>query len=170
VPHLPAPAGLSRAAGARFLKLFPASALGPGYVQGLLGPYPQLELVVVGGVMSANLLEYLRAGAIGAGVGARAGGREADGFAGAAEEARRLRDVLEGTAKPVASRRRSCIVALLRRERHGAGGGRAGQDAGTGGGPTLANFPEAEPCQQCSDLAGLEHRHRGHDAYATRMA
>lgn len=59
----------ARAAGARFIKLFPASDLSPEYVRALLGPYPDLELLVVGGVGSHNLAPYLAAGAIGAGVG-----------------------------------------------------------------------------------------------------
>ncbi len=59
----------ARAAGARFIKLFPASDVSPDYVKALLGPYPDLELLVVGGVGSHNLAPYLAAGAIGAGVG-----------------------------------------------------------------------------------------------------
>lgn len=70
----------AREAGARFIKLFPASTLGPGYVKQLLGPYPDLELLAVGGIGSANLREYLEAGALGAGVGGalavRGGGTE----------------------------------------------------------------------------------------------
>lgn len=81
----------AREAGARFIKLFPASAVGPDYVKALLGPYPDLELLAVGGVGSANLAPYLGAGAIGAGVGgALASGSPDDGFASAAAEAREL--------------------------------------------------------------------------------
>src|SRR5690606_8029418 len=40
----------ARTAGARFLKLFPAASLGPGYVRQLLGPYPDIEIFAVGGV------------------------------------------------------------------------------------------------------------------------
>lgn len=82
----------AHAAGARFLKLFPAAALGPGYVKQLLGPYPDLELFAVGGVNSANVAQFVAAGAIGAGVGGalvQRGGR-ADGFAAARREAREL--------------------------------------------------------------------------------
>lgn len=86
----------AREAGARFIKLFPASAVGPDYVKALLGPYPDLELLAVGGVGSANLAPYLRAGAIGAGVGgALASGSPDDGFAAAAAEARALVNLLD---------------------------------------------------------------------------
>lgn len=59
----------ARGAGARFIKLFPVTDVSPDYVKALLGPYPDLELLVVGGVGSHNLAPYLAAGAIGAGVG-----------------------------------------------------------------------------------------------------
>jgi len=79
------------AAGGRFVKLFPASALGPAYLRALRGPYPTLEVVAVGGVGSANLAAYLEAGAVGAGVGgALSGGSAADGFAAASAEAAAL--------------------------------------------------------------------------------
>lgn len=57
------------AAGARFLKLFPARVLGSGYVKQALGPCPDPELFVVGGTSSSNVGLFLRAGALGAGVG-----------------------------------------------------------------------------------------------------
>lgn len=91
----------AREAGATFIKLFPAAPLGPGYVKALLGPYPDLEILVVGGIGSANLATYLQAGALGAGVGgALAGGDAADGFASAAAEARTLVTMLEPTRGP----------------------------------------------------------------------
>src|SRR5690606_26153488 len=55
----------ARAAGATFLKLFPAGVLGPAYVRQLLGPYPDLELFAVGGISSANAAEFMSAGAAG---------------------------------------------------------------------------------------------------------
>lgn len=86
----------AREAGATLVKLFPASTLGPGYVKALLGPYPDLEVLVVGGVGSANLAPYLEAGALGAGVGgALAAGDVGDGFAAAAAEARALISLLD---------------------------------------------------------------------------
>ncbi len=83
-------------AGARFLKLFPAGVLGPNYVKQLLGPFPDLELFVVGGVGSSNVREFLEAGAVGAGVGGALSARDGrrDGFAAARDEATKLTSVL----------------------------------------------------------------------------
>lgn len=84
----------ARDLGATFIKLFPASILGPQYVSALLGPMPDLELLAVGGISSANLGDYLRAGALGAGVG---GGLVASGggnLAAARDEAERLTELL----------------------------------------------------------------------------
>jgi 2-dehydro-3-deoxyphosphogluconate aldolase / (4S)-4-hydroxy-2-oxoglutarate aldolase len=87
----PTEIALARGAGSRFIKLFPASAMGPKYVSALLGPYPDLELVAVGGIGSHNVDAYLRAGAFGAGVaGALASATDAGDFGEAADEARRL--------------------------------------------------------------------------------
>lgn len=91
------------AAGARFLKLFPAGVLGPGYVKQLLGPFPDLELFVVGGVSSGNVGEFLHAGAVGAGVGGALSAKDGrlDGFAAAREEATRLIDVIAASSTAV---------------------------------------------------------------------
>lgn len=83
----------ARGLGVRFIKLFPASALGPDYLRALLGPYPDLELLVVGGVHSGNLGAYLRAGALGAGVGG-ALARVDEGYASAKAEAAALLQLL----------------------------------------------------------------------------
>lgn len=90
-------------AGARFLKLFPAGVLGPGYVKQLLGPFPDLELFVVGGVSSANVGDFIAAGAVGAGVGgalSASDGRR-DGFAAVRGEATRLIDVIAASSTAV---------------------------------------------------------------------
>lgn len=55
--------------GCAFVKLFPAAAYSPSYVTALLGPYPDLNLIVVGGIGRGNLASFLSAGAVGAGVG-----------------------------------------------------------------------------------------------------
>lgn len=57
------------ATGARLIKLFPASRLGPGYVKDLLAPLPDLELVPTGGVDRSNAAEFLEAGATALAVG-----------------------------------------------------------------------------------------------------
>lgn len=58
-------------AGATFVKLFPASELGVGYLRALLSPLPWLPLVAVGGVGLDNAADFLRAGAIALGIGGR---------------------------------------------------------------------------------------------------
>ena len=57
------------AAGAQALKLFPASAVGPGYIGALLGPMPEVEIVPSGGVGPANARQWLDAGAVAVGMG-----------------------------------------------------------------------------------------------------
>jgi 2-dehydro-3-deoxyphosphogluconate aldolase/(4S)-4-hydroxy-2-oxoglutarate aldolase len=87
----PTEIALARREGSQFIKLFPAAAMGPGYVRALLGPYPDLELVVVGGIGSHNLDAYLEAGAIGAGVGGSlASATDTGDFSEAVNEAQRL--------------------------------------------------------------------------------
>jgi 2-dehydro-3-deoxyphosphogluconate aldolase/(4S)-4-hydroxy-2-oxoglutarate aldolase len=56
-------------AGADVVKVFPATALGPGYFRDLRGPFPQLRLMPTGGVSLANAGEWIRAGAVAVGVG-----------------------------------------------------------------------------------------------------
>lgn len=56
-------------AGATFVKLFPASAVGPGFVRELRGPLPQVELIPTGGLGPANARDYLDAGAAAVGIG-----------------------------------------------------------------------------------------------------
>ncbi|HYN42485.1 MAG TPA: bifunctional 4-hydroxy-2-oxoglutarate aldolase/2-dehydro-3-deoxy-phosphogluconate aldolase, partial [Thermoanaerobaculia bacterium] len=56
-------------AGADIVKVFPATALGPGYFRDLRGPFPQLRLMPTGGVSLANAGEWIRAGAVAIGVG-----------------------------------------------------------------------------------------------------
>ena len=59
----------ARAQGSQVVKLFPAGPLGSGYLRSLLGPYPDLRVLVVGGIDESNLGEFLRSGAVGAGIG-----------------------------------------------------------------------------------------------------
>jgi 2-dehydro-3-deoxyphosphogluconate aldolase / (4S)-4-hydroxy-2-oxoglutarate aldolase len=63
VPHLPGvytatEIEAARRLGAGPLKLFPASAGGPGYVSALLGPFPDVELVPTGGVTLGDAGAY----------------------------------------------------------------------------------------------------------------
>jgi len=56
-------------AGADVVKVFPATALGPGYFRDLRGPFPNLRLMPTGGVSLANAGDWIRAGAVAIGVG-----------------------------------------------------------------------------------------------------
>ena len=56
-------------AGATCVKLFPGSAVGPGYLKALRGPLPHIPLMPTGGVDEKNLGEWLSAGAVAVGMG-----------------------------------------------------------------------------------------------------
>jgi 2-dehydro-3-deoxyphosphogluconate aldolase / (4S)-4-hydroxy-2-oxoglutarate aldolase len=56
-------------AGATLVKVFPASAVGPGYIRDLLAPLPFLRLVPSGGVSLDNAGDWIRAGAAAVSVG-----------------------------------------------------------------------------------------------------
>lgn len=56
-------------AGADLVKVFPCSAVGPGYLRELRGPFEQIPLVAVGGVNLNNVGDFFTAGAVGVGVG-----------------------------------------------------------------------------------------------------
>lgn len=56
-------------AGATFVKLFPASSLGPSHVRELCGPLAEIETIATGGVDQTNVASYLEAGAVAVGVG-----------------------------------------------------------------------------------------------------
>ena len=55
--------------GAEVVKVFPAATGGPGHLQALHAVYPDIPLCPTGGVSSANMLEYFKAGACVVGVG-----------------------------------------------------------------------------------------------------
>lgn len=56
-------------AGADIVKVFPATALGPGYLKDVRGPLPQVKLMPTGGVTLDNAGDWIRAGAVAVGVG-----------------------------------------------------------------------------------------------------
>src|SRR5213593_270758 len=56
-------------AGAPLVKLFPAAAVGPGFMRDVLAPLPFLRLVPSGGVTLENAGEWIRAGAAAVSVG-----------------------------------------------------------------------------------------------------
>lgn len=71
VPGALTPTEIARAwaAGATFVKVFPASAIGPAFVRELRGPMPDVQLIPTGGVDAGNALGFLEAGAAAVGMG-----------------------------------------------------------------------------------------------------
>jgi Entner-Doudoroff aldolase len=68
MPHLPGVGSATEVqkaylAGCRWLKAFPAAALGPAWISGLLGPFPDVNFVATGGLTIAGAPTYLAAGA-----------------------------------------------------------------------------------------------------------
>jgi len=55
--------------GADFIKVFPSSVGGPGYIKAIKGPLPQIPLVPTGGVNLDNIGDFLEAGAAAVAVG-----------------------------------------------------------------------------------------------------
>lgn len=74
LPHLPGVATASEVQqatyrGLRWLKVFPASVLGPGWFSAMAGPFPQVPFVATGGITATTAANYLSAGARVVGVG-----------------------------------------------------------------------------------------------------
>jgi 2-dehydro-3-deoxyphosphogluconate aldolase/(4S)-4-hydroxy-2-oxoglutarate aldolase len=80
-------------AGADIVKVFPATALGPGYLKDVHGPLPQVKLMPTGGVSVDNAGDWIRAGAVAVGVGSAlldAGAIASGNFGAITEKARRM--------------------------------------------------------------------------------
>ena len=60
---------LAWASGATFVKLFPASAVGPAFIREIRGPLPQLQIIPTGGVDATNAGAFLESGAVAVGIG-----------------------------------------------------------------------------------------------------
>ena len=56
-------------AGADAVKVFPASALGAGYIKAVRAPLSHIPLMAVGGVNEKNAADFMKAGCVGLGVG-----------------------------------------------------------------------------------------------------
>jgi 2-dehydro-3-deoxyphosphogluconate aldolase / (4S)-4-hydroxy-2-oxoglutarate aldolase len=56
-------------AGADVVKVFPATALGPGFFKDVRGPLPQVKMMPTGGVTLDNAGDWIKAGAVAVGVG-----------------------------------------------------------------------------------------------------
>jgi 2-dehydro-3-deoxyphosphogluconate aldolase / (4S)-4-hydroxy-2-oxoglutarate aldolase len=65
----PTEAQTAHEAGADFIKIFPADALGPNYIKALRAPLPHLRIVPTGGVEVHNVRDFLQAGCAALGVG-----------------------------------------------------------------------------------------------------
>ncbi len=57
--------------GSDVVKLFPGSAVGPGYVKALRGPYPHIPIMPTGGVSEDNLADWFKAGVFAVGAGSQ---------------------------------------------------------------------------------------------------
>lgn len=57
--------GMCAMPGADFVKVFPASVLGPEYIRAIRGPLGQIPLLAVGGVSEGNAAAFLQAGCMG---------------------------------------------------------------------------------------------------------
>jgi len=85
-------------AGAAAVKLFPASAVGPRYLQEVLAPLPFLRVVPSGGVSLENAGEWIRAGAAAVSVGSALVSTELVRDAAWAELTRRARALVDAVA------------------------------------------------------------------------
>jgi 2-dehydro-3-deoxyphosphogluconate aldolase/(4S)-4-hydroxy-2-oxoglutarate aldolase len=60
---------IASAAGADFVKLFPAAALGVSYFKALRAPLSHIKFLAVGGIDESNAADFIKAGAVGLGAG-----------------------------------------------------------------------------------------------------
>ena len=93
----------ARAAGCRLLKLFPADALGPGYLKALRAPLDDVAFIPTGGVDPETLGAFYRAGAAAFGIGSylvknvRVTAAELEGLTARARLLRRALDDARGS-------------------------------------------------------------------------
>jgi 2-dehydro-3-deoxyphosphogluconate aldolase/(4S)-4-hydroxy-2-oxoglutarate aldolase len=84
-------------AGASAVKLFPAAAVGVGYLKQIAGPFPDIPMVPTGGVSAETAGDWIAAGAIAVGMG---GWLIGDGDpAGVTERARQVRGAVDGVGR-----------------------------------------------------------------------
>ncbi|CAM3781937.1 bifunctional 4-hydroxy-2-oxoglutarate aldolase/2-dehydro-3-deoxy-phosphogluconate aldolase [Alicyclobacillus pomorum] len=115
IPGIVTPTEIVQAtrAGADTLKLFPAGPLGPAYLKDLLGPFHGTSFIPTGGITVDNAADFLRAGAIGVGMGSALVPKhevEAGDWSSitrrASELMRRIREVQSGVQQETAEKRR----------------------------------------------------------------
>lgn len=80
-------------AGADFVKVFPASAVGPGYFRELRGPFEKIPFMASGGVNLENAAEFIKFGVDALGLGGALIPKTNDEFDRCAEMAQRLLEV-----------------------------------------------------------------------------
>jgi 2-dehydro-3-deoxyphosphogluconate aldolase/(4S)-4-hydroxy-2-oxoglutarate aldolase len=98
----------AKRAGADLVKIFPADTVGGTYfVRQLLGPFPDMRLMVSGGVNAANVAEYASLGVTGICLGSSMLREELmkNGRAGLASLARSYVDSIESVAAAQKSER-----------------------------------------------------------------
>lgn len=67
--YTPTEIQFAHSCGADFVKLFPATVLGPSYVKAVRAPLCHIKLLAVGGIDENNIPDYLKVGISGFGVG-----------------------------------------------------------------------------------------------------
>ena len=67
--YSPTEIALAWESGATFVKVFPASSLGPRHVREVRAPLPDIEMIATGGVDAASARSFLDAGCVAVGVG-----------------------------------------------------------------------------------------------------
>lgn len=87
--------------GCELIKLFPASAVGPGYIKAIHGPLPQAKLLPTGGIELENVKEWIKAGAAAVGVG---GGLTKGSGEEIKERARRFVELIKEARKEMGSK------------------------------------------------------------------
>jgi 2-dehydro-3-deoxyphosphogluconate aldolase / (4S)-4-hydroxy-2-oxoglutarate aldolase len=80
-------------AGADFVKVFPASAVGPGYFRELRGPFERVPFMASGGVNLENAAEFIKFGVDALGIGGALIPKNNHEFDRCAETAQRLLEV-----------------------------------------------------------------------------
>ena len=71
IPGALTPTEIARAdqLGADFVKVFPASVLGPAYIKAVRSPLSHIKLMAVGGINADNMADYMKCGVCGFGIG-----------------------------------------------------------------------------------------------------
>lgn len=84
--------------GADFIKIFPSDTLGPKYFKAICAPLSHISFIAVGGVDDSNVADFLKAGAVGVGVGSNIVNKKMlaeDDYAGITALARRYMEAIE---------------------------------------------------------------------------